>query len=320
MKGLTDVPGILVGHATDSDALTGCTAILCGNDAVGGVDVRGSATGSVELDTLHPGHVAQNVHAIVLAGGSAFGLEASCGVRRILERRGVGFNTGVAHVPIVPGAILYDLGIGKAGVRPTREMGEKAVEAATSAAVEEGNVGAGTGATVGKLFGMSQAMKSGVGSASLTLGSGVLVAALVVVNAVGDVIDPSVNKIIAGARMSATSREFVDSAAALRHAALPSPQSPGFRGNTTLAVVATNARLDRVQTNKLAALASIGVARTISPVNTMSDGDIVFALSLGSEQASVDSVGVAASEALAMAVLRAVRAAKSAGGVPGLAG
>jgi len=163
-------------------------------------------------------------------------------------------------------------------------------------------------------------MKSGVGSASLTLGSGVLVAALVVVNAVGDVIDPSVNKIIAGARMSATSREFVDSAAALRHAALPSPQSPGFRGNTTLAVVATNARLDRVQTNKLAALASIGVARTISPVNTMSDGDIVFALSLGSEQASVDSVGVAASEALAMAVLRAVRAAKSAGGVPGLAG
>ena len=147
-----------------------------------------------------------------------------------------------------------------------------------------------------------------------------MVAALVVVNAVGDVIDPSVNKIIAGARMSATSREFVDSAAALRHAALPSPQSPGFRGNTTLAVVATNARLDRVQTNKLAALASIGVARTISPVNTMSDGDIVFALSLGSEQASVDSVGVAASEALAMAVLRAVRAAKSAGGVPGLAG
>jgi L-aminopeptidase/D-esterase-like protein len=317
MKGLTDVPGILVGHATDFDALTGCTVILCGSDAVGGVDVRGSATGTVELDTLHPGHVAQNVHAIVLAGGSAFGLEASCGVRRVLERRGVGFNTGVTHVPIVPGAILYDLGIGKADVRPTREMGEKAVAAATDAAVEEGNVGAGTGATVGKLFGMSQAMKSGVGSASLTLGSGVMVAALVVVNAVGDVIDPSVNKIVAGARLSATSREFVDSAAALRHGSV---QGSGFRGNTTLAVVATNARLDRVQTNKMAALAGIGVTRTISPVNTMSDGDITFALSLGNEQANVDSVGVAASEALAMAVLRAVRAAKSAGGLPGLAG
>jgi L-aminopeptidase/D-esterase-like protein len=317
MKGLTDVPGILVGHATDLEALTGCTVILCGSDAVGGVDVRGSATGSVELDALQPGHVAQNVHAIVLAGGSAFGLEASCGVRRILERRGVGFNTGVTHVPIVPGAVLYDLPLGKADVRPTREMGEKAVMAVTDAAVVEGNVGAGTGASVGKLFGMGQAMKSGVGSASLTLGSGVMVAALVVVNALGDVIDPAVNKIIAGARMSATSREFVDSAAAMRHASV---QAPGFRGNTTLAVVATNARLDRVQTNKLAALASIGVTRTISPVNTMSDGDITFALSLGKLEASVDSVGVAASEALAMAVLRAVRAAKTAGGLPGLAG
>ncbi len=317
MKGLTDVPGILVGHATDLDALTGCTVILCGNTAVGGVDVRGSATGSVELEALNPGHVAQNVHAIVLAGGSAFGLEASSGVRRILERRGVGFDTGVTRVPIVPGAILYDLGIGKGNVRPTREMGEKAVTAASDSAVEEGNVGAGTGATVGKLFGMPQAMKSGVGSASLTLGTGVMVGALVVVNAVGDVIDPAVNKIVAGARMSATSREFVDSAAALRHGSV---RGPGFAGNTTLAVVATNARLDRVQTNKLASLASIGVTRTIAPVNTMSDGDITFAISLGNEQATVDSVGVAASEALAMAVLRAVRAAKTAGGIPGLAG
>jgi L-aminopeptidase/D-esterase-like protein len=196
-------------------------------------------------------------------------------------------------------------------------MGEKAVEAASDGTVEEGNVGAGTGATVGKLFGMRQAMKSGIGSASLTLGSGVMVAALVAVNAVGDVIDPAVNQIIAGARVSATSSEFVDSAAALRHG---TARNPGFRGNTTLAVVATNAKLDRVQTNKMAALAGIGVTRTIAPVNTMSDGDITFALSLGNEQASVDSVGVAASEALAMAVLRAVKAAKTAGGVPGLAG
>ncbi len=310
------MPGILVGHVTDAEALTGCTVILCGSEAVGGVDVRGSATGSVELDALNPGHVAPHVHAIVLAGGSAFGLEASSGVRRALEKRGIGFDTGVARVPIVPGAILFDLGIGKANVRPDREMGEKAVAAATADAVAEGNVGAGTGATVGKLFGMKQAMKSGIGSASLTLGSGVMVAALVAVNALGDVIDPETGKIIAGARTAPNSRDFINSAAAMRHGT----GGPGFRGNTTLAVVATNAKLDRVQINKVAALASLGVARTISPVNTMSDGDMTFALSLGKEAASVDAVGVAAAEALAIAVVRAVRAAKTVGGIPGLAG
>jgi L-aminopeptidase/D-esterase-like protein len=318
MKGLTDVPGILVGHATDTSALTGCTVILCGTEAVGGVDVRGSATGSCELETLNPGHVAPNVHAIVLSGGSAFGLESTCGVRNILEKRGVGFDTRVAKVPIVPGAILFDLGIGRADVRPGREMGEKAVLAANAGTVAEGNVGAGTGATVGKLFGMKQAMKSGIGSASLTLGSGVMVAALVAVNAVGDVIDPETGRIVAGARKSPQSREFVNSAAAMRHGL--GDNTPPLRRNTTLAVVATNARLDRVQTNKLAALASLGVARTISPVNTMQDGDITFAISLGKEHASVDEVGVAAAEALAMAVLRAVRAAKTVGGVPGLGG
>jgi L-aminopeptidase/D-esterase-like protein len=317
MKGLTDVPGILVGHVTDTQALTGCTVILCGNDAVGGVDVRGSANGSCEIDVLSPSHVAASVHAIMLAGGSAFGLEAACGVRRALEKRGIGFAFGGAHVPIVSGAILFDLGIGKAGVRPDREMGEKAVAAANDAAVIEGNVGAGTGATVGKIFGMKQAMKGGIGSASLTLGSGVMVAALVAVNALGDVLDPETGRIVAGARRSADSREFVNSAAAMRHGVGPAATG---RGNTTLAVVATNARFDKVQTNKIAALASLGVARTISPVNTMSDGDMTFAISLGKEQASVDAVGCAAAEALAMAVVRAVRAAKSAGGIPGLAG
>jgi L-aminopeptidase/D-esterase-like protein len=321
MKGLTDVPGILVGHVTDAQALTGCTVILCGNEAVGGVDVRGSANGSCEIDVLSPSHVAANVHAIVLAGGSAFGLEAACGVRRALEKRRVGFAFGGAHVPIVSGAILFDLGIGKAGVRPDREMGEKAAAAANDAAVVEGNVGAGTGATVGKIFGMTQAMKGGIGSASLTLGSGVMVAALVAVNALGDVLDPETGRIVAGARKSPESREFVDSAAAMRHGVGPAVvRGNGGRGNTTLAVVATNARFDKVQTNKVAALASLGVARTISPVNTMSDGDMTFAISLGKEQASVDAVGSAAAEALAMAVVRAVRAAKSAGGVPGLAG
>jgi L-aminopeptidase/D-esterase-like protein len=315
MNSLTDVPGLLVGHATDVVALTGCTVILCGNDVVGGVDVRGSATGSIELHTLHPGHVAPNVHAIVLAGGSAFGLEATSGVRNLLEKRGVGYNAGVTHVPIVPGAILFDLGIGNAHVRPTREMGEKAALAANAGPVAEGNVGAGTGATVGKIFGMKQAMKGGLGTASLTLGNGVVVAALVAVNALGDVIDPATGQIIAGARKSATSREFANSAGVMRHGS-PAPKS----GNTVIGIVATNARLDRVQTNKLAALGSLGVMRTISPVNTMSDGDITFAISLGNGKASVDEVGVAAAEAMATAVLRAVRAAKAAAGIPGLGG
>jgi L-aminopeptidase/D-esterase-like protein len=220
-------------------------------------------------------------------------------------------------VPIVPGAILFDLGIGSAKARPTREMGEQAVTAANDGPVTEGNVGAGAGATVGKILGMKNAMKSGIGSASLTLGTGVVVAAMVAVNALGDVIEPGTGKIIAGARKTPDSREFVNAAAVMRHG----EHGAGFgRRNTTLAVVATNAALDRVQTNKLAALASLGVARTISPVNTMSDGDITFALSLGTERASVDAVGTAAADALAMAVVRAVRAAKTAGGVPGLAG
>lgn len=315
MKGLTDVPGLLVGHATDASALTGCTAILCGTEAVGGVDVRGSATGSCEIEALNPGHLAPNVHAIVLSGGSAFGLETTCGVRNVLEKRGVGFDTGVARVPIVPGAILFDLGIGNPHVRPTREMGEKAALAANNGPVAEGNVGAGTGATVGKIFGMKQAMKSGIGTASITLGSGVVVAALIAVNALGDVIDPANGQIVAGARKAPKSREFVNTAAAMRNG-LNAPRG----GHTVIGLVATNARLDRVQANKLAALASLGVARTISPVNTMSDGDITFAISLGYERATVDEVGVAAAEAMAKAVLRAVRTAKSAGGIPGLAG
>jgi L-aminopeptidase/D-esterase-like protein len=316
MKGLTDVPGILVGHASDLVALKGCTVVLCGTEAVGGVDIRGSATGSCELETLNPGAVAPNVHAIVLSGGSAFGLETTCGVRNFLESRGIGYDAGVARVPIVPGAILFDLPIGNAHVRPTREMGEKAAQAANAGPVAEGNVGAGTGATVGKIFGMKQAMKSGIGTASLTLGNGVVVAALVAVNPLGDVIDPSNGQIVAGARKSPTSREFANSAAMMRHGGL----TPRIGGNTVIGIVATNAHLDRVQTNKLAALGSLGVVRTISPVNTMVDGDITFAISLGKERASVDEVGAAAAEAMAIAVLRAVRAAKTAGGIPGLAG
>lgn len=317
MKGLTDIPGIRVGHASDFDALTGCTVVLCGSEgAVGGVDSRGSATGTAEIDTLNPGHVTPRIHAIVLSGGSAFGLEAACGARRWLEQHGFGFDVGVTRVPIVPTAILFDLGIGKPGVRPGREMGEAAAASATDGPVQEGCVGAGTGATVGKLFGIKRAMKSGVGSYTVDLGGGVLVSALVVVNAIGDVRDPHGGKIIAGARKSESGMDFVDSERALREGV-----TRGFGSrNTTLAVVATNAALSKIETNKLAALASIGMTRTIAPVNTMSDGDVTFALSVGSQNAKVDVVGAGAIEAVEQAILRGVKTARSMGGVPGLAG
>lgn len=319
MKGLTDIPGLLVGHASDYDGLTGCTVVVCEGGAVAGGDIRGSASGTEEFPVLDPGHVTARVHAVVLAGGSAFGLEAASGVRRHLEHKGVGFDTGAAKVPIVPCAVLYDLGVGKASARPTREMGEAAAATASAEAVQEGAVGAGTGATVGKLFGIRQAMKSGVGSATVTLeGSlaGVRVAALAVVNALGDVVDPATGKIVAGARRSPTSREFANTEAALKRGA-----RGGFRGeNTTLVVVATNARLSKVAARKLAELSQLGVARTIRPVHTMSDGDLAVALSLGEAKADVDALGVAAAEAVGQAILRAVRMAPTLGGVPGLAG
>jgi L-aminopeptidase/D-esterase-like protein len=317
MKGLTDIPGILVGHASDTEALTGCTAILTTAGAIGGVSVRGSASGTEELATLEPGHVAGRVHGVVLAGGSAFGLEAASGVRRWLEQRGIGFETSAARVPIFPCAILYDLGIGRADVRPTREMGEAAAQAASDGPVEEGARGAGAGATVGKLFGMRQAMKSGLGSATVELEgalAGVKVSALSVVNAVGDVIDPQSGAIVAGLRVSPESLEFAGTARQIKRGA-----SASFRReNTTLVVVATNAQLSRVEARKLAELASLGMARAINPVNTMADGDIVIALSLGDARAAVDALGVAASEAVAESILRAVRLAPSLGGLPGL--
>jgi L-aminopeptidase/D-esterase-like protein len=316
MKGLTDIPGIRAGHVSDFDAITGCTAILCEQGAVGGVDIRGSASGTQEIDTLSPGHVTDRVHGILLAGGSAFGLEAAAGVRRYLAGRKVGYAFGGQHIPIVPGAILFDLGIGKTNVHPNVAMGEAAAAAATTDAVTEGCVGAGTGATIGKLFGMARAMKGGVGTHTVTLPGGVLVSALVAVNALGDVRDPATGKIVAGARKDASSREFVDSAGEMMRGVAIG----GTTGNTTLAVVATNARLNKVQANKLAQFASLGMARAIYPVNTMADGDIAFALSLGAVQADINILGVAAAEAVAQSILRAVRLAKTLGGVPGLAG
>jgi len=311
---LTQIPGILVGHSSDYDGLTGCTAILCEGGAVGGADVRGSATGTSEFDLLNPLNVTDRINAVCFAGGSAFGLEAASGVRRYLEHKGIGYDTGVAKVPLVPAAILFDLAIGKAHAHPTREMGEAAAAAATSKPVTEGSVGAGTGATVGKIYGMKQAMKSGLGSATVPLSNGVLVSALAAVNALGDVIDPATGNIVAGARKAADSAEFVNTAEAMKS---------GRRGglaasHTTLVLVATNARLTKVMANKLAQFSSIGVARTISPVWTMYDGDVTLALSLGALEADINALGVAAAEAVSQSILRAVRLAPTLGGVPGL--
>jgi L-aminopeptidase/D-esterase-like protein len=317
MKGLTDIPGIRVGHVSDFEAITGCTVILVEGGAMAGINIGGSATGTQELDVLNPNHVTPEIHGICLAGGSAFGLEAASGVRNYLERRGIGFPTRAAKVPIVPGAILYDLGIGKANIRPTREMGEAAANGATAGPVSEGNVGAGTGATVGKIRGMARAMKGGIGSFTVNLGAKIMVSALAVVNAVGDVVDPKTGQTVAGVRKSLNSREFLNAAEIIRQGASV-PHRSGE--NTTLAVIATNARLSKTQASKLAALAQHGMIRTINPVHTINDGDIVFALSLGSETADFTALGVAAADALAQAILRGVRRARTLGGVPGLLG
>jgi L-aminopeptidase/D-esterase-like protein len=254
------------------------------------------------------------LNAVVLSGGSAFGLESASGVRRYLEHKGIGYNTGVARVPLVPCAILFDLAIGKAHARPTREMGESAAAAATNKPVVEGAVGAGTGASVGHLFGIARAMKSGIGSATVSLDGGLLVSSLAAVNAFGDVVDPATGKIIAGARVSETSREFANTAQSMKAGA----RGGVGRSHTTLVVVATNAKLTKAMANKLAQLSSIGVARSISPVWTMYDGDVLIALSMGTIEADVNALGVAGAEAVSQAIVRAVRMAPTLGGVPGL--
>ena len=320
---ITDVPGIKVGHAQNDEALTGCTVILCEGGAVGGVDQRGGAPGTRETDLLRPMHLVEQVHAIVLAGGSAFGLDAASGVMRYLEERKIGFDVGVAHVPIVPAAVIFDLAIGRSDVRPDAAMGYQACVNASAGVIAEGNVGVGTGATVGKVLGMGQAMKSGVGTAGLEIGNGVIVGAIVAVNAFGDVIDPGTNQIIAGARSVhkgpitiGASGPFADTLATMR--GLIGRTAVGFasRANTVIGVVATNAKLNKEEINKVAQMAQDGLARTIRPAHTMFDGDTLFALAMGDNPADVNIVGAFAAEVFAQAVVRGVRAAKSAGGLP----
>ncbi|MDM0046290.1 P1 family peptidase [Variovorax dokdonensis] len=309
---ITDVAGIEVGHFSDTRRPTGCTVILAREGAVAGVDVRGAAPGTRETDLLDDGNLVQQVHAVMLAGGSAWGLAAADGVVRFLEEQGVGMDVRYGRLPIVPAAVLFDLPAGDARIRPDAAAGFAACQAASSQPPAEGNVGAGSGALVGKLFGIDRAMKGGIGTASVKVG-GITIGALIACNALGDVIDPDTARVVAGAR-TADGRSLLDTRRALLRGDLPRPLLAGT--NTTLGVVATDARLTKVQANRLASVAHDGLARAINPVHTMSDGDTLFALATG--QVTLDEntpgmtvLGALAAEVVARATLRAVQAART---------
>jgi L-aminopeptidase/D-esterase-like protein len=323
---INDVPGIRVGHAQNEEALTGCTVVL-GSDLdaglMAGVDQRGGAPGTRETDLLHPMHLVERAHAVLLSGGSAFGLNAAAGVMQCLEEQGAGFNAGVARVPIVPAAILFDLAVGDVTVRPDAAMGYQAchaaLQAAEAASLATGNVGAGTGATVGKILGMGQAMKSGIGTASMEIGGGVVVGALVAVNAFGDVVDPATGRILAGARSIVrigAPGYFADTLEVMKGVVGRLVLGVAARGHTILGVVATNARLTKSEINKVAQMAHDGVARAVRPAHTMLDGDTVFALSTGKRSADVSIVGAFAAEVMAQAIVGAVRSARPVAGLP----
>jgi len=323
---ITDVPGIEVGQAQDDEALTGCTVILCRKGAVAGVDVRGGAPGTRETDLLNPSTLVQKVHAVLLAGGSAYGLDAASGVMRYLEEGNIGFNTGVAKVPVVPAAILFDLNVGRPDVRPDAQMGYRAASAASKGVPLEGNVGAGTGASVGKLLGTKTAMKAGIGTASMEA-NGVAVGAIVAVNAWGDVVDPKSGEIVAGARTTklgplklGQDGYFADTLEMMKSLLGRTAVGVAMKANTVIGVVATNARLTQAEATKVAQMAQDGLARTIRPAHTMLDGDTIFALSTGSKKADVSTVGAVAAEVMSQAILRGVQKAAPAGGLPGLGG
>ncbi len=310
---MTAVPGIKVGHFTLSERPTGCTVVLMEAGATAGVDVRGSAPATRETDLLNPLDIVQQIHGIVLSGGSAFGLDSASGVMKYLEEKGIGFPFGNAHVPTVPAASLFDLPVGDPKIRPTAECGYRAAMAATNGPVTEGSVGAGAGATVGKFGGFGRAMKGGIGSAALTMPDGLIVAAIVAVNAAGDIIDPATGRVVAGVR-TADGKGFADSRVLLRAGG---PRRAGGAGeNTTIGIIATNAVLTKTQATRVAQMAHDGFARAISPSHTPNDGDAIFAVATGAKtgDANAGTIGELAAEVMADAILRAVRQAT---GVPG---
>jgi L-aminopeptidase/D-esterase-like protein len=311
-RGFTAVQGLKVGHHTLAERPTGCTVVLAEQGATGAVDVRGSAPGTRETDLLAPTATVDVVHAIVLSGGSAFGLDAATGVVRHLEQRGIGLKFAGAVVPIVPAAILFDLNVGDPKIRPGADCGLAAARAANDGPVAEGNVGAGAGATVGKMNGREHAMKGGLGSAAIVREDGLVVAAIVAVNARGDVIDPSNGRVVAGMRTDDGTR-LADVRLWLRSGSKPLPEP---LQNTTIGIVATNARLTKTQATKIAQMAHDGLARAIVPAHTPSDGDAIFTLATGAYDGTVDLglIGALAADAMAEAIVRAVRAAT---GIPG---
>ena len=315
-RGLTDVPGILVGHHTLAERPTGCTVILAeGNGAVPGISQRGGAPGTRETSLIDPMNAVERIHGISFAGGSTFGLDAAQGVMKYLEEKEVGVRFGGAIIPLVPAAIIFDLRFGgSAKIRPTADCGYRAASVASADRVREGNVGAGTGATVGKMGGTGRTpMKGGVGTASIRMPDGLVVAALVVVNAVGDVIDPASGQIVAGTRNA--DGTFADVRALLRGGSVISGPPPGE--NTTIGVVATNARLTKAQMQRVAHMADDGLARAVYPAHTMSDGDTMFGLATGrwEGQADVSRIGALAADVVAEAIVRAVARADSLGGL-----
>ena len=314
---ITDVAGIEVGHFTDPRRPTGCSVVIAREGAVAGVDVRGAAPGTRETDLLAPGNLVEQVHAIMLAGGSAWGLEAATGAVRWLEEHGVGLDVGVGRLPLVPAAVLFDLHVGDMKVRPDAAAGYAACAAATREPPAEGNVGAGAGAVVGKMFGLQHAMKGGVGTASVTV-AGVTVGALIACNAVGDVVDPDTGRPLAGAR-AANGLTLRDTRHALLRGEPPHPLLAG--SNTTIGVIATDARLTKVQAQRLAVASHDGLARSINPVHTMSDGDTLFTLATGHvpHHPGMMVLATMAAEAVARATVRAVLAARTLRTAEGLA-
>jgi L-aminopeptidase/D-esterase-like protein len=317
---ITDIPGIKVGHASDFKALTGCTVILCEEGAIGGVDIRGTAAGTRQIDALTLLHLVDKIHAILLAGGSAFGLDAAGGVMAYLEERGKGFDVGKTKIPIVPTAVIFDFGIGDFRVRPDHQMGYRACLNA-SKKVEEGSIGVGVGATVGKLFGIDRAMKGGVGTSSIQGPNGLIVGALTVVNAFGDVFNPDSNQILAGARKSKESLQLAHSSKWIKKGVIRkqfgvSNLSDSSAFNTTLGIIATNANLSKKEVHQVAQIAHSGLAKVISPLHTTFDGDLVFAISLGKKKGDVNTVGLLGEAALIDSVQRAITKADGFGIIP----